>query len=166
MNRSEEQIAAFLQRAIDEADAALQRGDEPYGAVIVSPQGEILAAAGNEENTLCDPTAHAEMLAIRHASAALGQKSLKGCAVFGNYKPCPMCAAALLMTGIEDWYIGSRFDGPEALFRATADKVHNGEIRLQTAISDEKCTEQVLQGRKFLANQNHHYQSGHKNGII
>lgn len=163
---TEREAAVWLQEAIHQADIALQRGDEPYGAVIVGPDGQMIATAGNEENTRCDPTAHAEILAIRRAAKALGGKSLKGCSVVCNYRPCPMCAAALLMTGIEGWYIGSCFDGPEALFRRTADKVQAGGIRLLAAMDDDTCTEQVLQGRKILTEQNHNYQSGHKNGII
>ena len=77
MDRQKE--LSLLRRAMAEAEAAIRRGDEPYGAVIATPQGEVISAAGNEENTRCDPTAHAEMLAIRKASEICGSKSLRGC---------------------------------------------------------------------------------------
>lgn len=80
--------------ALAEARAAAQRGEVPVGAVITQ-DGAIIAQAGNRTRELYDPTAHAEMLAIRAACAALGQERLTGCDLYVSLEPCPMCAAAI-----------------------------------------------------------------------
>lgn len=80
--------------ALTEARAAAARGEVPVGAVIMQ-DGAIIAQAGNRTRELNDPTAHAEMLAIRAACAALGQERLTGCDLYVTLEPCPMCAAAI-----------------------------------------------------------------------
>lgn len=164
MDRQKE--LSLLRRAMAEAEDAIRRGDEPYGAVIATPQGEMISVAGNEENTRCDPTAHAEMLAIRKASEIRGSKSLRGCVLVTNYKPRPMCAAAALMTGISSWVIGSVFPGAEQLFFQTAQKISSGELQIDQGLMEEECTQQVHRGRSLLTEKNKNYHSGHKNGII
>jgi cytidine deaminase len=84
-----------MARALDEARAAALRGEVPVGAAIAGPDGLLLAAAGNRTRELTDPTAHAEMLAIRAAAAALGSERLTGCVLFVTLEPCAMCAAAI-----------------------------------------------------------------------
>jgi cytidine deaminase len=80
--------------ALAEARAAAARGEVPIGAVITR-DGAIIAQAGNRTRELNDPTAHAEMLAIRAACTALGQERLTGCDLYVTLEPCPMCAAAI-----------------------------------------------------------------------
>lgn len=80
--------------ALTEARAAAARGEVPVGAVITQ-DGAIIAQAGNRTWELNDPTAHAEMLAIRAACATLGQERLTGCDLYVTLEPCPMCAAAI-----------------------------------------------------------------------
>ena len=80
--------------ALTEARAAAARGEVPVGAVITQ-DGAIIARAGNRTRELNDPTAHAEMLAIRAACATLGQERLTGCDLYVTLEPCPMCAAAI-----------------------------------------------------------------------
>ena len=84
-----------MQAALDEARAAAARGEVPVGAVVVAPSGRIVARAGNRTRELCDPTAHAELLAIRAACAALGSERLAGHALYVTLEPCAMCAAAI-----------------------------------------------------------------------
>ena len=84
-----------MQAALDAARAAAARGEVPVGAVIVAPSGEIVARAGNRTRALRDPTAHAEILAIRAACAARGSERLTGHALYVTLEPCAMCAAAI-----------------------------------------------------------------------
>lgn len=96
-----------MDAALDEARAAAARGEVPVGAVVVSPDGEIIARAGNRTRELADPTAHAEMLAIRAACARLGQERLVGHDLYVTLEPCPMCAAAISAARIARLYYGA-----------------------------------------------------------
>lgn len=80
--------------AFREAEAAEARGEVPIGAVVVGPDGAVLASAGNEVEARNDPTAHAEVLAIRAAGEKLGAPRLVGCDLYVTLEPCPMCATA------------------------------------------------------------------------
>ncbi len=94
--------------ALAEAEAAAARGEAPVGAVLVDgANGEILARAGNRTRELADPTAHAEMLAIRAAAAAAGAPRLPGCDLYVTLEPCPMCAAAISLARIRRLYFGA-----------------------------------------------------------
>jgi tRNA(adenine34) deaminase len=93
--------------ALAEARAAAARGEVPVGAVILGPDGTVLARAGNRTLELRDPTAHAEMLAIRAATARLGSERLNGCDLYVTLEPCPMCAAAISFARIRRLYFGA-----------------------------------------------------------
>ncbi|HEY4344233.1 MAG TPA: nucleoside deaminase [Parvibaculum sp.] len=93
--------------AFAEAEAAVARGEVPIGAVIVDGQGRVIAAAGNRTLELKDPTAHAEMLAIRAACASLGSERLPGCDLYVTLEPCPMCATAISFARVRRLYFGA-----------------------------------------------------------
>ncbi|MGV1014124.1 MAG: nucleoside deaminase [Methyloceanibacter sp.] len=93
--------------ALQEARAARELGEVPVGAVVVSGSGEVLAKAGNRTLALRDPTAHAEMLAIRAACARLGSERLTGCDLYVTLEPCAMCAAAISFARIRRLYFGA-----------------------------------------------------------
>ena len=93
--------------ALAEAEAAGERGEVPVGAVIVGGDGRILVRAGNRMRELCDPTAHAEMLAIRAACAAVQSERLTGADLYVTLEPCPMCAAAISFARIRRLYFGA-----------------------------------------------------------
>jgi tRNA(adenine34) deaminase len=95
-----------MSRAFDEARAAAARGEVPVGAVIVCG-GEIVAAAGNRTLQAHDPTAHAELLAIRQAAAARGSERLTDCDLYVTLEPCAMCAAAISFARIRRLYWGA-----------------------------------------------------------
>ncbi|GLK77104.1 tRNA-specific adenosine deaminase [Methylopila jiangsuensis] len=95
-----------MERALDEARAAAARGEVPVGAV-VTRDGAVIAAAGNRTRELNDPTAHAEILAIRMACAALGSERLVGCDLHVTLEPCPMCAGAISFARIRRLYFGA-----------------------------------------------------------
>ena len=93
--------------AFAEAEAAAARGEVPIGAVIVDGRGQVIAAAGNRTLELKDPTAHAEILAIRAACARLGSERLPGCALYVTLEPCPMCATAISFARVRRLYFGA-----------------------------------------------------------
>ena len=93
--------------ALREARLAAERGEVPIGAVIVGPDGTVLAAAGNRTEADRDPTAHAEMLAIRAAAARLGAPRLVDCDLHVTLEPCPMCAQAISFARLRRVYWGA-----------------------------------------------------------
>lgn len=101
----------FLCEAIELAHANVEKGGRPFGAVVVK-DGEVIATGVNEILSTNDPTAHAELTAIREASQKLGSPDLQGCAVYASGHPCPMCMAAMRLAGVgEVAYAYSNDDG-------------------------------------------------------
>ncbi|NCQ24682.1 MAG: tRNA-specific adenosine deaminase [Rhodobacteraceae bacterium CG17_big_fil_post_rev_8_21_14_2_50_63_15] len=98
---------SYMSAALSEARAAAARGEVPVGAVVVNPSGRIVAQAGNRTRELCDPSAHAEMLAIRAACAALGSERLTDHALYVTLEPCAMCAGAIAAARIARLYYGA-----------------------------------------------------------
>ena len=96
-----------MEAALAEARAAGARGEVPVGAVLVAPDGAIVARAGNRTRELADPSAHAEMLAIRAACAARGSERLPGFDLFVTLEPCAMCAALISAARIARLYYGA-----------------------------------------------------------
>jgi tRNA(adenine34) deaminase len=105
-------FASHMEAALAEARDAGARDEVPVGAVVVAPDGRVVAAAGNRTLELRDPTAHAEMLAIRAACAALGSERLVGHSLWVTLEPCPMCAAAIGFARIGRLYFGA--DDPKS----------------------------------------------------
>jgi tRNA(adenine34) deaminase len=95
-----------MARAFEEAEAAFARGEVPVGACVVK-DGDIIACAGNRTRELNDPTAHAEVLAIREAGRVLGSERLNDCDLHVTLEPCAMCAAAISFARIERLYFGA-----------------------------------------------------------
>lgn len=104
--RADAVTADGMTRAFDEARAAAARGEVPVGAVVVRA-GVVLGAAGNRTLELKDPTAHAEMLALRMACEAIGSERLIGCDLYVTLEPCPMCAAAISFSRIRRLYFAA-----------------------------------------------------------
>jgi len=98
---------SHMDTALAEARAARDRGEVPVGAVVVGPDGAVVASAGNRTRELADPTAHAELLAIRAAARALGSERLAGCDLYVTLEPCPMCASAIAQARIARLYYGA-----------------------------------------------------------
>lgn len=96
-----------MDKALAAARAAGARGEVPIGCVIVGPDGAVLAEAGNRTEALKDPTAHAELLAIRAAAATLGSPRLVGCDLYVTLEPCPMCAQAISFARLRRVYWGA-----------------------------------------------------------
>jgi tRNA(Arg) A34 adenosine deaminase TadA len=96
-----------MELALEQARLAAGRGEVPVGAVIVAPDGRVVAAAGNRTRERADPTAHAEILAIREACADLGSERLVDHDLYVTLEPCPMCAAAISFARIRRLYYGA-----------------------------------------------------------
>jgi tRNA(adenine34) deaminase len=107
--KGQSQVAfrSFMDLALEEARAAGARGEVPIGAVVVSPDGAVVARAGNRTRELSDPTAHAEVLALRAACAAAGSERLPGHDLYVTLEPCPMCAAAISFARVARLYYGA-----------------------------------------------------------
>lgn len=97
---------SFMQFALEEARAAGGRGEVPVGCVIVR-EGQVIARAGNRTLADKDPTAHAELLAIRQAATALGSERLTDCDLYVTLEPCAMCATAMSFARIRRLYFGA-----------------------------------------------------------
>ena len=96
-----------MQVAFTEAEAAARRGEVPVGAVVTDGSGRIIAQAGNRTLELKDPTAHAELLAIREAAQVVGSERLTGCDLYVTLEPCVMCAGAISFARIRRLYFAA-----------------------------------------------------------
>jgi tRNA(adenine34) deaminase len=99
-------MASFMEIALEEARGAGGRGEVPVGCVIVR-DGGVIARAGNRVIADCDPTAHAEIVAIRQAAAVLGSERLEDCDLYVTLEPCAMCAGAIAFARIRRLYYGA-----------------------------------------------------------
>lgn len=101
------EFTSHMEAALAEARAAGARGEVPVGAVVVAPDGKIVARAGNRTREMNDPTAHAEILALRAACASAGSERLPSHDLYVTLEPCPMCAAAISFARIGRLYYGA-----------------------------------------------------------
>jgi len=132
-----------MRLALEEARSAAARGDVPVGAVIVRGD-EILARAGNAREREQDPTAHAEILALRRASGAIGSWHLEGCAMVVTLEPCAMCAGAIVLARLDRLVFGA--SDPKAGFAGSlGDLVRDGrlnhEVDVTVGVLAEECGE-------------------------
>lgn len=100
-------MSDFMQLAFQEAEAAAARGEVPIGAVLIAPDGKILAQAGNRTEADHDPTAHAELLVIREAAKKLNSPRLSDCDLYVTLEPCAMCAAAISFARLRRVYFAA-----------------------------------------------------------
>ena len=96
----------YMRMALDEARLAQLDGDVPVGAVIVH-EGQAIARAHNEREAKDDPIAHADLLAMQRAARTLGRRRLYGCTLYVTLEPCPMCAGAIALSGLDAVYFGA-----------------------------------------------------------
>jgi tRNA(adenine34) deaminase len=132
-----------MRLALEEARAALEAEEVPIGAIIVH-EGRVIAAAYNQRETLSDPTAHAEMIAITQAAEALGDWRLEGCALYVTLEPCPMCAGAIVQARVPLVVYGAA--DPKAgacgsLFNIAADPRLNHRAQIVAGILEPDCAE-------------------------
>lgn len=135
---------AAMGEALGEAGKAGAMGEVPVGAVIVAPSGEVVAKAHNRRETERDPTAHAEVLALRAAATHLGDWRLEGCTLYVTLEPCAMCAGAIVLARIPRLVFGA-YD-PKAgacgtLFNIVQDDRLNHRVELVGGVFRERCGE-------------------------
>ncbi len=133
----------YMAEALREAKKAYELGEVPVGAVVVR-NGEIVGRGHNLTETTKDPTAHAEMLAIRQAAEKLGGFRLIGCSMYVTVEPCSMCAGALVWSRIERLYIGTR--DPKAgacgsIFNIVQEPRLNHRLDVEIGIMQEECSD-------------------------
>ena len=131
----------FMQEALKEAEKALFIGEVPVGAVI-EKDGNIIGRGHNMTETAKDPTAHAEIIAIREAALKLGGWRLSGCRMFVTTEPCSMCAGALVLARVEKVYIGTpdpKTGACGSLMNILQDERLNHYVEIETGIMQQQC---------------------------
>lgn len=131
----------FMRRALDEARLAQLAGDVPVGAVIVQ-EGEVIAQAHNEREANGDPIAHAELLAMQRAAAALGRRRLEGCTMYVTLEPCPMCAGAVVLSGLDAVYFGAydpRMGCAGSVYDLPGDPVFSAGVPCMGGLLEAEC---------------------------
>jgi len=137
-----EQDETWMEKALAEARRAGEAGEVPVGAVVVSSDGRLLAATGNETIGQNDPTAHAEILALRQAAAQIGNYRLTGGTVYTTIEPCAMCAGALVNARVTRLVYGAadeRFGAVETLFRICDSPVLNHRMQITSGVLAVEC---------------------------
>ena len=132
-----------MQRAYEQAVSAGRQGEVPVGAVIVH-QGQIVAAAHNQRETLRDPTAHAEMIAITQAAESLGSWRLTDCTLYVTLEPCPMCAGAIVQARLPRLVYGAadpKAGAVDSLFQLLSDTRLNHQTDVIAGVLAEPCGE-------------------------
>jgi tRNA(adenine34) deaminase len=138
-----EQLDALMDLALDEARDAAKHGDVPIGAVVASADdGEVLARRHNERELTGDPTAHAEILALRDAAQVIGSWRLDGCALVVTLEPCPMCAGAVVAARLDLVAFGAadpKGGALGSLYNLAADPRLNHEAAVVDGVRASEC---------------------------
>ncbi|MDD3553078.1 MAG: tRNA adenosine(34) deaminase TadA [Deltaproteobacteria bacterium] len=132
----------YMRLAIEEAQKAFALEEVPVGAVAVAASGEVVSSAHNLCISLNDPTAHAEMLALRQAARELGNYRLLGVTLFVTIEPCAMCAGACVLARIERLVYGAqdlKAGACQSLYQIVQDKRLNHQIQVTSGVLKEEC---------------------------
>jgi len=132
----------WMREALGAAREAARAGEVPVGACVVSADGVLLAAAGNRTRTDCDPTAHAEVLALREAARRVGNYRLTGAVVYSTVEPCAMCAGALVQARVARLVYGARDEkagAVESVFRVCDASSLNHRMELTPGVLEADC---------------------------
>lgn len=136
-----------MRRALEAAEEARNRGEVPVGACLIDKSGELLASAGNRTIIDTDPTAHAEILALRKAAGKIGNYRLTETCLYTTIEPCAMCAGALVNARIKRLVYGAtdeRFGAVETIFRICDNSSLNHKIEIVSSVLQEECR-QIMQ---------------------
>jgi len=136
----------FMRQALLEAQQAARQDEVPVGAVLVARDGTVLARAHNQTIALCDPTAHAEILALRAASQAVGNYRLLDTTLYVTIEPCIMCMGALLQARVARILFGAedpKWGGAGSRYNLAADTSLNHTIDVQGGLLENECRELI-----------------------
>lgn len=128
--------------ALAEAEQALDTGDVPVGAVVLGPDGVQVAAGRNEREASGDPTAHAEVLALRAAARTIGQWRLTGCTLVVTLEPCTMCAGALVLARVDRLVYGAadpKAGAAGSLWDVVRDRRLNSRPEVVAGVLEDEC---------------------------
>lgn len=131
-----------LRAALEEAASAPAHGDVPIGALVLSPTGAVLARAHNERELTGDPTAHAEVVALRRAAETLGSWHLEGCTLVVTLEPCTMCAGALVLARVERVVFGAydpKAGAISSLWDVVRDPRLNHRVEVIGGLAEDEC---------------------------
>jgi tRNA(adenine34) deaminase len=132
----------WMRQALAAALEARERGEVPVGACILTGDGRLLALAGNRTRTDCDPTAHAEIVALREAARSLGNYRLTDAVVYSTIEPCAMCAGALVQARARRLVYGARDEragAVESHFRICTASSLNHQVEITSGVLEEEC---------------------------
>lgn len=132
----------WMREALAAAQDAQERGEVPVGACVVSDEGALLARAGNRTRTDSDPTAHAEIVALREAARQVGNYRLTGAVVYSTIEPCAMCAGALIQARVKRLVYGARDERAGAVetnFRICDASSLNHRIEIRSGVLEAEC---------------------------
>ncbi len=134
---------AAVQAALVAARAALDRGEVPIGAVVLDPAGAVIAIAHNERELGADPTAHAEILALRRAGEVLGSWHLDGCTLAVTLEPCTMCAGAIVLSRLQRLVFGAwdpKAGAVGSLWDVVRDRRLNHRPEVAAGVCEDECS--------------------------
>lgn len=132
----------YMRLALEEARKAASLDEVPIGAVVIDSEGNIISSAGNRTISSSDPTAHAEVLALRKAAEIVNNYRLTECGVYTTIEPCVMCAGALVNARIKRLVFGvrdERFGGVRTLFNICDNSSLNHQIEIESGVLAEQC---------------------------
>ena len=140
----------YMRMALEEAQKAAAEHEIPVGAVVVK-DGEVIARAHNRRENDHDPTAHAELIALREAARLLGDWRLRGCTLYVTLEPCPMCAGAMVMSQLSQCVYGAADEKQGccgSVYDLPGDPALAGQTKWQSGVLAEECGEMM---RTFFA---------------
>jgi tRNA(adenine34) deaminase len=143
----DEQYVAWMGQALAVASEALASGDVPVGAVVISPEGDVLGVGRNLREANGDPTAHAEVVAIRSAATALGQWRLESCTLVVTLEPCVMCAGALMLARIDRLVLGAwdpKSGACGSVWDVVRDRRATHRVEVIGGVREQECSQILL----------------------
>lgn len=145
---SRAELEHLMGLAIDEATLATQTGDVPVGAIVVGPDGTVIGRGHNTREATGDPTAHAEVLALREAAQAVGEWRLSGCTLVVTLEPCAMCAGAILLARVPRLVLGAwdaKAGATGSVWDLVRDRRMNHRVEVLGGVREAECAQQLVE---------------------